>query len=66
LGYTIPAKATQKIFISSARIYLSGENLLTFTKLMFFDPEAFSGRYYGPGDAYPLSRTVSVGLNINF
>jgi len=66
LGYTFPKSMTQKVFISNLRIYVSGENLLTFTKLMFFDPEAFSGRYYGPGDAYPLSRTVSLGININF
>jgi len=66
LGYTIPSRITRKIFVSRARIYVSGENLLTFTKLMFYDPEAFSGRYYGPGDAYPLSRTISLGLNINF
>jgi len=66
LGYTIPSRITRKVHLSGVRFYLSGENLLTFTKLMFFDPEAFSGRYYGPGDAYPLSRTVSMGLNINF
>ena len=66
LGYTIPSRITRKIFVTRARIYVSGENLLTFTKLMFYDPEAFSGRYYGPGDAYPLSRTISLGLNVNF
>jgi len=66
IGYTIPSRITRKIFVTRARIYVSGENLLTFTKLMFYDPEAFSGRYYGPGDAYPLSRTISLGLNVNF
>jgi TonB-linked SusC/RagA family outer membrane protein len=66
IGYTLPARLTEKVFISSARLYVSGENLLTFTKLMFFDPEAFGGRWYGAGDAYPLSKTLSIGLNINF
>lgn len=66
LGYTLPSSITQKIFISSARFYMSGENLLTFTKMMFFDPEAFGGRWYGVGDAYPLSKTLSLGLNVNF
>lgn len=65
-GYTLPSSITQKIFISSARFYMSGENLLTFTKMMFFDPEAFGGRWYGAGDAYPLSKTLSLGLNVNF
>ncbi|MCD6332397.1 MAG: TonB-dependent receptor, partial [Bacteroidales bacterium] len=66
IGYTLPGRITQKISMSSARLYLSGENLLTFTKLMFFDPEAFAGRWYGAGDAYPLSKTWSIGLNVNF
>jgi hypothetical protein len=66
VSYTLPRSLTQKVFISNASIYLSGENLLTFTKLMFFDPEAFAGRWYGAGDAYPLSKTVSLGLNLNF
>jgi len=70
LGYTIPASLSQKVKISKARIYVSGENLLTFTDLMIFDPESFKGRTEGyagrPGDQYPLSRVLSVGLNINF
>jgi len=66
IGYTIPSNITQKIRMKNARIYLSGENLLTFTKLMFYDPEAFGGRWYGMGDAYPLSKTLSVGLSVNF
>ena len=66
VGYSLPSNWTRKIFIKNARVYLSGENLLTFTKLMFFDPEAFGGRWYGAGDAYPLSKTISIGLNLNF
>ncbi len=66
IGYTLPSSLTEKIFVTSARFYVSGENLLTFTKMMFYDPEAFGGRWYGVGDAYPLSKTLSIGLNINF
>jgi TonB-linked SusC/RagA family outer membrane protein len=66
IGYTLPSSITRKIHMSNARIYVSGENLLTFTKLMFYDPEAFRGRWYGAGDAYPLSKTLSVGLSVNF
>jgi len=66
IGYTLPSSIVRKIHMKSARIYLSGENLLTFTKLMFYDPEAFGGRWYGQGDAYPLSKTLSVGLSVNF
>ena len=66
IGYSIPKELAEKVLLTNARIYVSGENLLTFTDLMFFDPEALAGRWYGSGDAYPLSRTLSVGLNLNF
>lgn len=66
LGYTIPLSVTGKVNISSARIYVSGENLLTFTKLMIYDPEAYDGRTGRYGDQYPLSRVFSIGININF
>jgi len=66
IGYSLPSNITSRIFNGNIRFYISGENLLTFTKLMFYDPEATGGRWYGEGDAYPLSRTISLGLNINF
>ena len=72
LGYTIPRKIIRKVKLSNARIYVSGENLLTFTKMTsIFDPEAYKGRTGGnyagrPGDQYPLSRVLSTGLNVNF
>jgi TonB-linked SusC/RagA family outer membrane protein len=66
IGYTLPRKISEKALISKARIYLSGENLLTRTKLMFYDPEAFQGNTSRIGSQYPLSRIYSIGLNINF
>ncbi|MEX2028767.1 MAG: TonB-dependent receptor [Candidatus Curtissbacteria bacterium] len=66
IGYSLPKNITEKVLLTNARIYLSGENLLTFTDLMFFDPEALAGRWYGAGDAYPLSRVLSAGINLNF
>ena len=66
LGYTLPASAIEKSKISKARIYISGENLLTFTDLMIYDPEAFNGAQARIGDQYPLSQVFSLGLNINF
>jgi len=66
IGYSLPKKIAEKVLMTNARIYLSGENLLTFTDLMFFDPEALAGRWYGAGDAYPLSTTMSAGINLNF
>lgn len=66
VGYSIPKHIAKKVLLSNARVYVSGENLLTFSNLMFFDPEALAGRWYGSGDAYPLSRTLSGGINLNF
>lgn len=64
IGYTLPRKENSKI--PQTRIYISGENLLTFTDLMIYDPESFSGRDARIGDSYPLSQVFSLGLNINF
>lgn len=66
IGYTLPRKISEKALMSKARIYISGENLLTGTNLMFFDPEAFQGHNTRVGSQYPLSRAFSIGLNINF
>ncbi len=62
LGYTFPKKWTKKIHISTARIYLQGVNLLTFSKFKLWDPELESTY----GNVYPLTRNVSLGLNLNF
>jgi TonB-linked SusC/RagA family outer membrane protein len=62
LGYTIPERLAKKITLSSARIYFSGQNLLTLTKYSGFDPEV-SGVDSGN---YPLTRTFSMGIDIKF
>jgi len=62
LGYTIPSNLSKKILINYLRIYLSGENLLTFSKLNEnFDPEIIYNAY-----AYPTQRAISFGVNIKF
>lgn len=66
IGYTLPAAIASKICASRVRFYFSAENLATFTKMnKIFDPEATGGDW-GPGKIYPLQRTVSFGLNLNF
>ena len=67
LGYTIPQKITSKIRIQALKVYVSGENLLTLDKLPpFINPEtAFTGSSM-LGASYPMSKSVSVGLNITF
>lgn len=65
-GYTLPVNLTQKVKISNLRIYVSGENLLTFTNLItVFDPELTGGQH-GSGTMYPLQKVLSLGLNVTF
>lgn len=63
IGYTLPAPLMRKLGISKCRIFLSGENIATFTSLFkLFDPETAMGGV--GGNAYPLSRTYSFGLSL--
>lgn len=71
IGYTLPSSLTKKVNISKARVYLQGNNLLTFTNYTGFNPEVNknSSDALRPGEdycSYPLARTFSFGLNINF
>lgn len=68
LGYTLPEKLTRKYFIQSLRLYVSAENLLTFTKYHGYDPEISSGGTSLGIDrgVYPQSRTFTVGFNLAF
>lgn len=67
LGYTLPASLTQKMHIQKLRFYVSGENLWTITGMAdMFDPETVGGGSGDNGNAYPLSTTISLGLNLTF
>ena len=63
LGYTLPAKWTNKIFVKKLRVYVACENALTFTKYDGFDPEIAD---YVDRGIYPQSRTVQFGASITF
>ncbi|CAI9430063.1 Outer membrane cobalamin receptor protein [Candidatus Ornithobacterium hominis] len=66
IGYTLPQQLMDKIGFSKVRIYFSGENLMTWTKLIdIFDPETTGGSW-GNGKIYPLSKTISTGISITF
>ncbi|WP_229216037.1 SusC/RagA family TonB-linked outer membrane protein [Dyadobacter frigoris] len=69
IGYTVP----KFIKGASLRVYLSGDNLLTFTKYSGMDPEVGStlvnGSYTAPGmdgGQFPVSRVYSAGLKLKF
>jgi hypothetical protein len=63
LGYTIPASVLKKAKISSIRLFVSGQNLFTITKAWNgFDPEINNAN----AEFYPVMRTYTAGLNVNF
>ena len=64
LGYTLPADLTRKAYLSKPRHYLSAQNLFTLTHYSGFDPEVGAGGV--DLGTYPVTRTVSLGLNIQF
>lgn len=69
IGYTLPREWVRKATLQNARIYVSAENLLTFTGYDGFDPEIASGDYNRIGvdrGIYPQARTISIGANITF
>ncbi|NWJ52240.1 MAG: TonB-dependent receptor [Bacteroidetes bacterium] len=64
LGYTLPQVVSKKIGLKKCRIYVSGENIWTWTRLStIFDPETIDGGW--GGNVYPLSKVLSVGLSVN-
>jgi len=69
LGYTLPSVLTKKASIQRVRVYISAENLFTFTGYDGFDPEVATGDYNRIGvdrGVYPQARTISLGANITF
>ncbi|NDE78260.1 MAG: TonB-dependent receptor, partial [Chitinophagaceae bacterium] len=65
IAYRFPASWFKKtgMPLTGAKIYVSGQNLLTFTKAWDgFDPEINNAN----AEFYPLMRTMTVGVNINF
>ncbi|QGY42479.1 SusC/RagA family TonB-linked outer membrane protein [Maribellus comscasis] len=67
LGYDIPLKNFN--LFKSASVYISGENLLTFTKFEGFDPDANqsgTGVVKTSYNNYPLAKVFRIGANIKF
>jgi TonB-linked SusC/RagA family outer membrane protein len=65
IGYTIPSFITKKVSIQKFRVYVSGENIWTTSKMAkMFDPETVDGGWNG--SVYPLSKVYAFGLNVTF
>lgn len=65
LGYNLPDNIMKRLFLSRARIYVSAQNLLTFTRYSGNDPELGSSNGIDL-NVYPQTRTVSAGVNLTF
>jgi TonB-linked SusC/RagA family outer membrane protein len=62
VGYTFPKHITSKIGLKNLRLYLKGANILTFSKFKLWDPEVDTSN----GASYPIMKSYSFGLDINF
>ena len=71
LSYDIPQKTLDKAKMSAARVYLSADNLFTYTRFSGMDPEVNLevGSYSLPGmysDIYPVPMSIVLGVDIKF
>jgi len=80
IGYSLPEVLVSKIRMKNARIYLSGENLISWSPLYkraknfmdvstaigSTDPDVNSGYNQGSGNGYPLLKIFSLGVSLTF
>jgi hypothetical protein len=79
LGYSLPRNLAQKIKANAIRIYVTGQNLWTYSPMFKitknFDPEVIDGSdpeltaagvNGGDGFLYPMQKSYTVGLNVTF
>ena len=69
LAYRIPDRLAKTIGVGSARVYVSGSNLITWTNYTGFDPEIQSENALLPGFdrlSYPRAKVYTIGLNVGF
>jgi TonB-linked SusC/RagA family outer membrane protein len=72
LGYSLPTNAAEKLGMSRFRMYVSGQNLLTLSKVSFVDPELsefnsnMSPSGANSGRAFPTQAYYGMGIDISF
>ncbi|HMR83495.1 MAG TPA: TonB-dependent receptor [Niabella sp.] len=69
LSYALPVSLLDRAKISAVSVYVTAQNLHTFTQYTGFDPEITSGSNVSPGTdsgIYPLAKSVIAGLRITF
>ena len=62
VGYSFPKQWVSKIGLANLRLYAKGSNLFTFSQFDLWDPELDTNN----GAKYPIMKSFSVGLDVNF
>jgi hypothetical protein len=62
IAYTFNTSLINRIGIKSLRLYANGQNLFTWTKMPYFDPEIASSN----GAVYPMMQVLNIGFNLQF
>jgi hypothetical protein len=62
IGYNFSNKVLRKAGLNTLRLYVSGQNMLTFTKFKNFDPERQVGS--NTDQLAPLYKVYSFGINV--
>ncbi|ARS36191.1 SusC/RagA family TonB-linked outer membrane protein [Pontibacter actiniarum] len=66
LGYSLPQNLISKVGLSRLRVYVTGNNLFTFTNYTGYDPEIGGGSFGVDRGIYPQARAYMAGINIGF
>lgn len=66
LSYSIPRNIIQRWGVSNLTLFVSGYNVLTFSKYSFIDPEIDTSPARAFGDYHPTVGTYNFGVNMNF
>lgn len=70
IAYNIPKSVLDKVGLTKARIYATGNNLLTITSYRSFNPDSSTDNLltmgWGIGGSYPTTKSVIFGVNITF
>lgn len=66
LGYNIPRDTFSKIGLQSAKVYLTGTNLFTFTDFKSYSPEQTPLNNDQNGSAFPETRNITLGVKLGF
>lgn len=62
LSYSVPSILSKKVGVQYARVFVSGQNLLTFTPIVNYDPEIIDSQALD----YPQQKVISIGVNLTF